>query len=464
MNPWRVAAAVASLAAFGVSPKAALGPRYGGEIVVGVVGSLQALPPRGPARIVSGVVDETLVRLDPEGHVAPGLAGKIEVSPDGRGLVLTLRPGVAFHDGSDVTAGDAAAAVRGFLRRPTEAAAALAASLEGGLDFRAGSTEDLAGIRRLDDRRLLLRLERARTEALAPLASPAAAVRSPSGAGCGPFTPLSPGARVGLRAFGAHFEGRPFLDRVVVAGFPTAEALRAAERGGRVDVALGEAAGQAAGLGSGRPPAARLLLMLDRTSPPFDAPAARGALDDALDRAAFAPLLPESEPARGLFVFETLDRGRREASSVLAGISGVVTLEVDEEAPPLASQRVVACLSSLGARVVVTARSAGSGTKAQARLLLFVPEVAETTLALRELAALSNAGESVRDALSAADEAGSPAERQRRLEQAEAALLAERACLPLARVPFAARARAGVHGLRFDAAGRALLAEAWLEP
>jgi ABC-type transport system substrate-binding protein len=52
---------------------------------------------------VASIVDhlaETLVRVQPDGHVGPGLARKFTQSADGRSFTFELRPDVYFHDGS----------------------------------------------------------------------------------------------------------------------------------------------------------------------------------------------------------------------------------------------------------------------------------------------------------------------------------------------------------------------------
>jgi ABC-type transport system substrate-binding protein len=55
---------------------------------------------------IQSIVDylaETLVRLQPDGAIAPGLARRWELSPDGRIYTFELRPDVRFHDGSLLT-------------------------------------------------------------------------------------------------------------------------------------------------------------------------------------------------------------------------------------------------------------------------------------------------------------------------------------------------------------------------
>jgi peptide/nickel transport system substrate-binding protein len=56
---------------------------------------------------VQSIVDyfaETLVRLQPDGKIVPGLAKRWDQSTDGRVFTFELRPDVRFHDGSTLTA------------------------------------------------------------------------------------------------------------------------------------------------------------------------------------------------------------------------------------------------------------------------------------------------------------------------------------------------------------------------
>jgi peptide/nickel transport system substrate-binding protein len=56
-----------------------------------------------------GIVYDTLIETDDEGELEPGLATEWEVSDDGRSVTLTLREGVTFHNGAELTAEDAKA-------------------------------------------------------------------------------------------------------------------------------------------------------------------------------------------------------------------------------------------------------------------------------------------------------------------------------------------------------------------
>ena len=67
---------------------------------------------------VSSIVQhiaETLVKLQPDGSVAPGLAHKFSQSTDGKTWTFELRPNVEFHDGSALDAEAAAMSLNRFL-------------------------------------------------------------------------------------------------------------------------------------------------------------------------------------------------------------------------------------------------------------------------------------------------------------------------------------------------------------
>jgi peptide/nickel transport system substrate-binding protein len=400
----------------------ALGPRYGGELIV-------ATPPGTADRLVASLVDETLLRIAPDGTLAPGLA---DVSFDGDATVLTLREGASFHDGRPVRAADVAASLQRFLQSPSVAGQTL---------FRA-----VLAIECLDDRRLALRLHHRGPAALAALASPAAAPP-----GTGPFVPtlVVSGRRASLRAFVGHVRGRPFVDTLtVVAETDTSRALDE----GRVDVAVG-----APGVS---PPGATLVLVLDPTRPPFDSPAVRAAIDATVDRAGLAALLaPHALPASVLLMSPA------PADARAAKAEGTITLAVEEGVPPLASQRVVATLGALGLTVTATARRAAEVRAATdpARLMLYVPEVNDPVLVLRELRALAAGPSNADELLDAAEREADTNARRGLLAKAELALREARAVLALIRLPVSFGARRGIHGVRLEADGRLVFEDAWRE-
>ncbi len=82
-----------------------------GEAVIGQ----QLEPPHlDPTSAAAGAIDqvvysnifEGLTRFGPDGSVNPGLAESWEISGDGLSYTFTLRPGVTFHDGTAMDAGD----------------------------------------------------------------------------------------------------------------------------------------------------------------------------------------------------------------------------------------------------------------------------------------------------------------------------------------------------------------------
>ncbi len=67
---------------------------------------------------VSSIVDhlaETLVRLQPDGSIGPGLAKRFSQSADGRSFTFELRPDVEFHDGSLLNAEAVTLSMQRFL-------------------------------------------------------------------------------------------------------------------------------------------------------------------------------------------------------------------------------------------------------------------------------------------------------------------------------------------------------------
>lgn len=454
-----------ALLAVGRLSGGALGPHYGGELVVGVTrlapgATTPWVPSAGGDALATRLVHEGLVRLGPEGFPVPALAERWTAAASGSEWTLEIAQSARFHDDRLVTAEDAVRSVRRFLRSPSPAAARLAATLEGGPAFRSGSRAELPGLAAPDARRVVLRFEAPLSAPLAPLAAPAAAVTGAAGVGCGPFVPLLqvPGRSLALVAFGSHVRGRPFLDRVkLVAVAADRPAARADLREGRLDLLTDEP-------GDSRL-AATLLLLLDPKHPPFDRPSNRDAVAAALERDALAALVPGAD-ARPQLLAPHLLRGQAELPAARESVKGAVLLAVATDVPPLLSQRIVAQLEALGLRTSVTPSDPESTPAARAavRLIRWAPEVPEPGLALRELMSLAPASRLVRESVEAADLELDLDRRRTLLEEAEAVLRADRVLLPLALVPAAFAARPGVHGARLDAAGRLLLEDAWAGP
>jgi MarR-like DNA-binding transcriptional regulator SgrR of sgrS sRNA len=402
-------------------------------------------------------VHETLVEIRTDGEPAPSLAKEWAAAAGGREWTLALEDGLRFHDGRPVGAEDAARALGRFLRGGSAAAIALGQALEGGGSHAASETDALAGIVVGDSTHLTLRLRAPLARPLVPLASPAAAIEGSGGAGAGPFVPSGPPARsLRLTAFAAHVRGRPLLDGVRVMEMPDAPARAAALRAGRVHLV------------PGRPgpahPAAVLLLVLDPASPPFDQPAVRAAVAERIPRADLARyFVPGGEPAGALLLsLPTVPSPAATGPPLPATPFG---LAVSREVAPLASQRVVAYLDAIGLRPSVSALAPREArARGGARLLLFVPEVPEAELTLRELASLAPPPSAVHEMLDLAALEMDAERREGLLRQAEAVLREAHVLVPLAAAPVAFQADPRLHDARVDARGRLLLEDAWLEP
>lgn len=444
----------ALLAAYSLPALAALGPRYGGDLRVGVqrlpTSTTPAVPSDAAERLLGGLVHETLLNIDRDGLPSAGLAESWASAAGGREWTLTLRADARFQDDAPVTAEDAVRSLRRFLADRSHAAAHLADGLEGD------------GLAAPDARHLVLRFGEPRALPLSPLASPAAALTGTRGAGSGPFQPvlLIPGRRLTLTAYPGHVRGRPYVDHVELIPVSEPQGLSADLRARRVDVALGAAGPSAL--------AATLLLVLDASRPPFDRQDVRAAVGSAVDRGELVKqLLPGGDPAASLLVPALLPPLAEEAGVPAVRMAAAITLVVARDVPALVSQRVVAHLEAIGLRVATVPRDPAEARSAaaQARLLLFSPEVAEAGLVLEELAALERVPSEAATALAAAAARELDVEQRRTLlHRAESVLRSGGVLVPLASVPVSSGVRPGVHGLSVDLSGRTLLEDAWLEP
>ncbi|MBN2369716.1 MAG: ABC transporter substrate-binding protein [Vicinamibacteria bacterium] len=445
---------------------AALGPRYGGTLTIGVLDlplSFDPSPSQGAgARLVLGLTHETLMRSGADGSLQPGLATQWDSSATGKEWTIDLQRSMRFHDGTPLTAADAVRSLRRFLRGPSTAARVFASIVDGGDAFRARKTNDLPGLDAASDKQIFIRLEEYDAAPLVPLTTPSAAIVSAKGAGCGPFVPLHPMRRQGvtLLAFQDHVRGRPFLDRIRVDAHRDTPALKRAFNGGDVALALGEAGHSTL--------AGTLMLILDASRPPFRARAFRAAVSSTLDRESLARrFLPGSSPSLALLAPRLLPWHPLQNLDVVpaaARASDSIVLAVSESVPRLASQRVVAHLSALGlaVRVEVVALSAARWPSAHARLSAFIPEVAEPHLALHEMAHLAGAPEAVMALLREARGEIDADRRATILRAAHDDLLRNNTLIPLAVLPESFAASPRLAGLRTDRDGDPVLEDVWI--
>ncbi|ALA17661.1 MULTISPECIES: ABC transporter substrate-binding protein [unclassified Chelatococcus] len=134
-----------------------LAQERGGVVNVAMIGELASLDPTVATGDLLGTVTqhffETLFTFDKEWNIAPLLAEKLpEVSADGRVYTISLRKGVKFHDGSEMTAKDVVASLHRWLELASRGKLV---------------QPNLAGLEAIDDRTVRLSLK----EPFAPLAA-----------------------------------------------------------------------------------------------------------------------------------------------------------------------------------------------------------------------------------------------------------------------------------------------------
>jgi len=227
---------------------AGLPPRYGGELAVALPAAPVELDPAraaSPADLAAArALHATLVEVDAAGALRPGLLASLpEPEPGGRAFLLRLAPGLRFHDGSPVTAGDVAWSLARLLDPGVRSPHAwIALAIQGADDVREGRAQALSGVQVLSDLELRVVLDLPFPELPRALAAFPAAVLPRSGAaevGAGPFRLAGRGADGALRlaAFDGFHRGRPYADAVTLAGMDARRLARAFARG-EVDLAL----------------------------------------------------------------------------------------------------------------------------------------------------------------------------------------------------------------------------------
>jgi len=222
-------------------------PRSGGTLKVGIHRAASLTSGRGldpcftsdlQLTEVSAALYSTLLRLE-DGQLMGGLAERWEADPTARRFRFNLKRGVAFHDGTRLTAAHVKAHYERLLDPKVGSPdAGLLKDVDGADAFTAGTAQGVSGITVLDDLTLEIRLREPRAYFLRLLTLPATAVahRGDGGrfVGTGAFRESgeAPGARLVLeRHAGFHQSGLPHLSRLELHAFDTREdALAALER------------------------------------------------------------------------------------------------------------------------------------------------------------------------------------------------------------------------------------------
>lgn len=278
-----------------------------------------------------------LMRLDDDLIVEPDIAAAVEASPDGLRYTFTLRDGATFQDGTTI---DAGAVKQSFERAADPALAggdgsALPAAIyfgdiDGIDDYLRGRVDSISGIRIVDPRTIEFTLSRPAANFLYKLTgSPAAIVDAAKAAkvgwwkaanGSGPFRITEFSAqRIVLTRFEKFYDGAPRLERVVVLyGSAAAQPLNLYETGAidLTDVplfALDRVSSPADPLYpqlESTPQLSTSFIVLNPAVEPFDDPAIRKAVAQALDRKKVSRVMLEDRVrlANGLVPPGMLDR------------------------------------------------------------------------------------------------------------------------------------------------------------
>ena len=300
-------------------------PVRGGVLRVATSVNIRTLDPAlaydEAALPIEELVFARLVTWDKEGRVVPDLAAEVKSSPDGRTHTFTLRGGLRFHDGSDLTAADIKRSIERALHPKTPSPAASSyASIEGFEAFHKGAAGDLSGVRVEGDRTIIIALREADATFLplmtlgfmAPVCASAGAFadpRSPSlPCGAGPFRVASwePDQRIRLVRHEAYFQpGKPYLDGIEWLLNVRWSTQRYKFEDGAIDYTR-ELSGTDAALYRADPawgPRARFTLkhatyalFLNTELPPFDNRAMRRAVAFALDPSVLEKINPTLAP------------------------------------------------------------------------------------------------------------------------------------------------------------------------
>ncbi|MDQ3829475.1 MAG: ABC transporter substrate-binding protein [Candidatus Tectomicrobia bacterium] len=179
--------------------------------------------------VVSQIFDG-LVQFDANLNPIPALAEFWEASRDGRTWMFTLRQGVKFHHGREMTVHDVVYSLTRLLRVKSPGPTTdLFERIQGAKDFMEGKTRGIQGLKAIDRYALQMVLEQAFAPSLVILGLANAAVvpqeevekgedrfgHAPVGTGPFKFVRWAPNQEIILEANDHYYEGRPFLDALV---------------------------------------------------------------------------------------------------------------------------------------------------------------------------------------------------------------------------------------------------------
>jgi peptide/nickel transport system substrate-binding protein len=160
---------------------------------------------------------EQFVRAGEDGRFEPGLADKWAVGSDGRSLLLTLRPGVKFHDGSPLDASTIAALLPGGFR-----------------SFWGSLADEVEHVKAVAENTVEIGFRRPSPFLQEMLE---VTIRKPGAAiiGTGPFM-MAPNSTTTLRANSGYYLGAPRISEVQLSSFPEVRTAWAELLRNRIDM------------------------------------------------------------------------------------------------------------------------------------------------------------------------------------------------------------------------------------
>lgn len=277
----------------GVNPDGPTGePTYGGELIVGIQADLDAsLDPHvssssAGTREVLFNVFEGLVKPDSDGNLIPAIAEKYVVNDQADEYTFTLREGVKFHNGNEVTVGDVVYSL----------------SRAAGLDTGTPLVSDVAGISSVeatDDKTIVVRLSAPDTEFLAHVTTaivPEGIDLNREVVGTGPYKLASRTIQESIvfEKFQDYWGEPAYLDKITFKLIDSAETLVMSLKSGAIDMASHLIANQVSELDNLNiiedSSYAVQALYLNNAVKPFDDVRVRQAMCHAIDKQAILDL------------------------------------------------------------------------------------------------------------------------------------------------------------------------------
>ncbi|MCL6509562.1 MAG: ABC transporter substrate-binding protein [Anaerolineae bacterium] len=252
----------------------------------------------------SNILDNVYDRLTQPGEkwtdpARPALAESWEISPDGLVYTFKLRPGVKFHDGTELNAD---AVVRSLNRMTDPNDKSYVKGMYMNAEYGNANWEKFE---KIDDMTVRLTLKQPDAAQLHRLFHPAAAIMSvkamdefgpqvglnPVGAGPFKLEKFVPGQEATLVAFDDYWQGRPAIDKVIFRGYPDEAAMVAAIEAGEVNFAAYPPSAAIEQFQKNPnlkvekgPPLVNLFLGLNRLQKPMDNIHVRRAINYAINR------------------------------------------------------------------------------------------------------------------------------------------------------------------------------------